>query len=310
MAELGCPAPLALQGPRQLRGTLCGLCGCRNKKASDGPVLTFAGRGGRGWLRTRQAKKSAREDSACWHQASSHAGPLQARQSWFSDFRMDWVVGVRRGLAQQRRRACAAGAARLWQSLGAAVPGGACALFSWARLGLGPPGLSTWKRAPAGHLQEPWGLWLRRRGTAGQAVQVKPRRRILWEGGLRTRVPTCFPSWESIAGRLYLARSREILLPGTCSLATAPARDSPNVPWCSAHAGLPLATLKKTITPSLGGDVSQTFNSKESTCKCRRCRLDSLGGNGSLEREMAAHSSSLAWRIQWTQEPGKLQPKG
>ena len=102
-------------------------------------------------------------------------------------------------------------------------------------------------------------------GTAGQAVQVKPRRRILEGGGLRTRVPTCFSSWESIAGRLHLSRSREILLPGTCSLATAPARDSLRVPWCSAHAGLPLATLKKTITPSLGGDVSQTFNSKEST---------------------------------------------
>ena len=61
-AELGCTAPLAIQGPRQLRGTFCGLCGCRSKRASDGTVLTFAGRGGRGWLRTRQVKKTEPAD--------------------------------------------------------------------------------------------------------------------------------------------------------------------------------------------------------------------------------------------------------
>jgi len=26
-----------------------------------------------------------------------------------------------------------------------------------------------------------------------------------------------------------------------------------------------------------------------------------------LEEEMATHSSTLAWRIQWTEEPGELQ---
>ena len=30
----------------------------------------------------------------------------------------------------------------------------------------------------------------------------------------------------------------------------------------------------------------------------------------SLEEEMAAHSSFLAWRIPWTEEPGGLQSKG
>ena len=29
-----------------------------------------------------------------------------------------------------------------------------------------------------------------------------------------------------------------------------------------------------------------------------------------LEKEMATHSSILAWRIPWTEEPGKLQPMG
>ena len=33
----------------------------------------------------------------------------------------------------------------------------------------------------------------------------------------------------------------------------------------------------------------------------------SLGRNGLLEKGMAAHSSILAWRIPWTEEPGGLQ---
>ena len=31
---------------------------------------------------------------------------------------------------------------------------------------------------------------------------------------------------------------------------------------------------------------------------------------GILEKEMATHSSILAWRIPWTEEPGRLQPMG
>ena len=33
----------------------------------------------------------------------------------------------------------------------------------------------------------------------------------------------------------------------------------------------------------------------------------SLGGEGSLESEMATYSSILAWEIPWTEEPGGLQ---
>ena len=36
----------------------------------------------------------------------------------------------------------------------------------------------------------------------------------------------------------------------------------------------------------------------------------SLGGEDSLEKEMATHSSILAWEIPWTEEPGGLQPMG
>ena len=35
--------------------------------------------------------------------------------------------------------------------------------------------------------------------------------------------------------------------------------------------------------------------------------VQSLGQEDSLEKEMATHSSILAWRIPWTKEPGRLQ---
>ena len=36
----------------------------------------------------------------------------------------------------------------------------------------------------------------------------------------------------------------------------------------------------------------------------------SLGRADSLEKDMATHSSILAWRIPWTEEPGGLQSTG
>ena len=35
-----------------------------------------------------------------------------------------------------------------------------------------------------------------------------------------------------------------------------------------------------------------------------------LGQEDPLKKEMATHSSSLAWEIPWTQEPGRLQSMG
>ena len=36
----------------------------------------------------------------------------------------------------------------------------------------------------------------------------------------------------------------------------------------------------------------------------------SLGWEDLLEKEMATHSSILAWKIPWTEEPGRLQSMG
>ena len=35
-----------------------------------------------------------------------------------------------------------------------------------------------------------------------------------------------------------------------------------------------------------------------------------LGQEDPLEKEMATHSSTLAWKIPWTEEPGKVQSMG
>ena len=48
---------------------------------------------------------------------------------------------------------------------------------------------------------------------------------------------------------------------------------------------------------------------KESACKVGD--LDSIPGQEDpLEKEIASHSSTLAWKIPWMEEPGRLQSMG
>ena len=58
--------------------------------------------------------------------------------------------------------------------------------------------------------------------------------------------------------------------------------------------------------PGLPGWLS----GKESACQCRRHGFSPRGCEGALEKEMAIHSSILAWRMPWTEEPGGLQSMG
>ena len=39
-------------------------------------------------------------------------------------------------------------------------------------------------------------------------------------------------------------------------------------------------------------------------------QVRSLGWEDPLEKEMAIHSRTIAWKIAWTEEPGRLQPMG
>ena len=53
--------------------------------------------------------------------------------------------------------------------------------------------------------------------------------------------------------------------------------------------------------------VAQTAKRLPAT---RETRFQSLGLEDLLEKEMATHSSILAWKIPWTEEPDRLQSMG
>ena len=42
----------------------------------------------------------------------------------------------------------------------------------------------------------------------------------------------------------------------------------------------------------------------------RETQVQSLGWEDPLVKEMAPHSSTLAWKIPWTEKPGRLQSMG
>ena len=42
----------------------------------------------------------------------------------------------------------------------------------------------------------------------------------------------------------------------------------------------------------------------------RETWVRALGWEDPLEKEMAIHSSTVAWKIPWTEEPGRLQSMG
>ena len=42
----------------------------------------------------------------------------------------------------------------------------------------------------------------------------------------------------------------------------------------------------------------------------KEAQVQSLGQDNPLEKEVATHSSILAWEIPWTEEPGRLQSTG
>ena len=67
---------------------------------------------------------------------------------------------------------------------------------------------------------------------------------------------------------------------------------------------------------NLGWVKSETFNLGYVAQTVKRLptmqetRVQSLGREDLLEKEMAPHSSILVWKIPWTEEPGRLQSMG
>ena len=54
-------------------------------------------------------------------------------------------------------------------------------------------------------------------------------------------------------------------------------------------------------------DVAQTVKHLPTM---RETQVRTLGWEDPLEKEMAAHSNTLAWKISWLEEPGRLPSMG
>ena len=64
------------------------------------------------------------------------------------------------------------------------------------------------------------------------------------------------------------------------------------------------------LNPSMG--LPRRLSGKESACQCRETQerwIRSLGRADALEEEMATHSRILAWKILWTEGPGRWDCK-
>ena len=67
---------------------------------------------------------------------------------------------------------------------------------------------------------------------------------------------------------------------------------------CTVHSPQPTSGITSTGFPG-GSEVKNPPAMQETWAQ-------SLGGENPLEKEMATHSSILAWEIPWTEEPGGL----
>ena len=56
--------------------------------------------------------------------------------------------------------------------------------------------------------------------------------------------------------------------------------------------------------------MSQWIKNPPAMQETQETWVGSLGQEDPLEEEMTAHSSILAWRSPWTEEPGRLQSMG
>ena len=69
-----------------------------------------------------------------------------------------------------------------------------------------------------------------------------------------------------------------------------------------------------TVSPSIWHEVINRTFLVAQTVKClptmQETWVQSLGREDLLEKEMATHSSILAWKIPWMEEPGRLQSMG
>ena len=78
------------------------------------------------------------------------------------------------------------------------------------------------------------------------------------------------------------------------------------IPWfCSG-----MLTTFLTRTPLLHKGTSLVAQTVKRLSTMWETQVQSLGWEDPLEKEMAIHSSTIAWKIPWTEDPGRLQSMG
>ena len=80
---------------------------------------------------------------------------------------------------------------------------------------------------------------------------------------------------------------------------------SPPPPSCRPVLGFPVKGH-----PLYSSQASLEAQSVKNLPAVQETRVQSLGWEDPLEKEMATHSSILAWKVSWTEEPGGLQSVG
>ena len=68
-----------------------------------------------------------------------------------------------------------------------------------------------------------------------------------------------------------------------------------------------LTPWKESYDQPLTSQVAQTVKCLSTM---QETWVQALGWEDPLEKEMAIHSSTIAWKIPWTEEPGRLQSMG
>ena len=77
--------------------------------------------------------------------------------------------------------------------------------------------------------------------------------------------------------------------------------------WGRTESDTTEATSQQQQTYLRASPVAQMVKSLPATWETG---VPSLGREDPLEKEMVTHSSTLAWKIPWTEEPGRLQSMG
>ena len=86
---------------------------------------------------------------------------------------------------------------------------------------------------------------------------------------------------------------------------------NPGLPQClQSFPGLSLSHSLSYFRASLVAQLVKKKKKKKNPPAMQETLVQFLGWEDPLEEGMATHSSILAWRISWTEEPGGLQSMG